>query len=126
MSLVKALNYSLQKPLASQGKPEILRFRSDNSEYKSGDMVRIEIPCGRQGQHLYPLSSYIEGSISVNYVGTGHSIVCLDGNVFSLFKRLRVTHGTNPLEDTLHPNRLWNCIYDLQRNATERAGEFIG
>ena len=116
MALVKSLDYSSNKPLAAQSKPDMLRFRSDNSDYKSGDTLRIEIPCGRQGQHLYPLSSYIEATLSVNYVATGASTIRLDGSAYSLIRRMRVIHGTNVLEDILYPNRLWNTIYDLQRN----------
>jgi hypothetical protein len=31
MSVPKELNYASNKPVAGMGKPEILRFRSDNS-----------------------------------------------------------------------------------------------
>jgi hypothetical protein len=126
MALVKSLDYSSNKPLAAQSKPEILRFRSDNSDYSSGDTLRIEIPCGRQGQHLYPLCSYVEGSVKVNYTNTATaSRIFLDGNVYSLFRRMRVLHGSNVLEDILYPNRLWNAVYDIQRSISQRHGDTI-
>jgi hypothetical protein len=38
---------------------------------------------------------------------------------------MRVLHGSNVLEDTLYPNRLWNAIYDIQRESTQRYGDTI-
>jgi len=66
MSLPKELNYGLNKPISVQSNPEIVRYRSDNGEYRSGDVIRIEIPTGKSGLHLFPHSSFIEGKISVN------------------------------------------------------------
>ena len=63
MALVKSLNYASNKPLGASSRPEILRFRSDNADYKTGDFIRIEIPCGRRGHHLFPQDSYIEGKL---------------------------------------------------------------
>ena len=126
MALVKSLNYNVNKPLASNGTPEILRFRSDNSTYNSGDIIRIEIPTGRQGMHLFPQDSYIEAQVTVNCTtNTAASYVYLDGSVYSFFRRLRVLHGSNVIEDSLYSNRLWNALYDMQRNASERKGDTI-
>ena len=126
MALVKSLNYASNKPISASGKPEILRFRSDNSTYNSGDVIRIEIPTGRQGQHLFPQDSYIEAKVSVQWTnGTTATNVYLDGCAYSFFRRLRVLHGSNVIEDTLYSNRLWNAIYDVQRNASERRGDSI-
>jgi len=125
MALVKSLNYASNKPISASGKPEILRFRSDNSEYKSGDVIRIEIPTGRQGQHLFPQDSYIEAAFTVNCTSTAASSVFVDGSAYSFFKRLRVIHGSSVLEDTLYSNRLWNALYDVQRNEIERSGDKV-
>ena len=126
MALVKSLNYASNKPISASGKPEILRFRSDNSTYNSGDVIRIEIPTGRQGQHLFPQDSYIEAKVSVQWTnGTSATGIYLDGCAYSFFRRLRVLHGSNVIEDTLYSNRLWNAIYDVQRNASERRGDSI-
>ena len=127
MSVVKSLNYGSNKPISASGKPEILRFRSDNSEYKSGDVLRIEIPTGRQGQHIFPQDSYIEGKITVNYTSpdVANSNIFIDQNIYSLFRRLRVLHGSNVIEDTLYCNRVWQCIYDLQKGTSDRIADSI-
>jgi len=126
MALVKSLNYASNKPISASGKPEILRFRSDNGEYKSGDTIRIEIPTGRQGQHLFPQDSYIEAALTVNCTTvTAASSVFVDGSAYSFFRRIRVLHGSNVLEDTLYSNRLWNALYDVQRNESERSGDKV-
>jgi len=127
MALVKNLNYGSNKPISASGKPEILRYRSDNSEYKSGDVLRIEIPTGRQGQHAFPQDSYLEAKISVNYtsLNNGASNILIDQNAYSLFRRLRVLHGSNVIEDTLYCNRIWQTIYDIQRAPTFRSSDKI-
>jgi len=126
MALVSKLDYAKNKPISASGKPEILRFRSDNSEYKSGDIIRIELATGRQGMHLFPQDSYIEAAFTVNCkTDTAASAVILDGSAYSFFKRIRVLHGSNVLEDTLYSNRLWNALYDVQRNQSERKGDTI-
>ena len=39
MSLPKELNLGINKPMSSGAKPNILRFRSDNSTYGAGDIL---------------------------------------------------------------------------------------
>ena len=127
MSLVKELEYSRNKPLSVNAHPDIIRLRSDNSDYKSGDTVRIEVPTGRSGMHLFPKSSYLEFSLSINYNNnnTAASAVAIDQSVYSLFKRMRVYHGSNTLEDTLFCNKIWTCIYDLQCGSNKRVNDTI-
>ena len=43
--------------MAASGKPSINRYRADS------DVIRIEIPCDRNSQYLFPMDSFIEGSI---------------------------------------------------------------
>ena len=127
MSLPKELNLGSNKPMASGGKPAILRYRSDNTTYVSGDTIRIEIPTGRQGQHLFPQDSYLEAKVKVNTSGgTGAAInTYIDQSAFSLFRRIRILHGSTVLEDTLDVNKLWTAIYDIQVNESERRGDTI-
>ena len=66
MSFPSELNLGSNKPMSASGKPSINRYRSDNSDYRGGDTIRIEIPCGRKGQYLFPLDSFIELKIRVN------------------------------------------------------------
>ena len=108
--------------MSAAGKPMIARFRSDNSQYTNGDVIRIEIPTGRAGQHLFPKSSFIEGKVLVNVTsdGTSGESVYIDQSVFALFKRMRVIHGSTTIEDYLYCNKIWTSILDLQYKESER------
>lgn len=120
------LDYAYEKPMAVGGKPDILRFRSDNTSYTGGDTIRIEIPTGRPGMHAFPQDCYIEGKLKTNHTaGTGASSIYLDQSVYSIFQRLYVSHGSNVLEDLLYPNRVWTAMYDLQINESERRSDCI-
>jgi len=128
MSLPKELNLASNKPMASSGRPQILRFRSDNSSYTANDTIRIEIPTSRQGQYLFPSDSFLEFKLKVNASGgaaAGTTNYLLDQSIYSLFNRIRVLHGSTVLEDTLYCNRLWTSIYDIQVNEAERRGHTI-
>jgi hypothetical protein len=121
MSLPKQLNLAQNKPLGASGKPYINRYRADNSTYSSGDVIRIEIPTGRKGQYLFPNDSFLEAKLTVNCSnGATAGGAYIDGTVFSIFNRLRVLHGSTVIEDTLHVNRLWNALYDVQATDSER------
>jgi hypothetical protein len=122
MSFPTELNYASNKPIAASGKPMIARFRSDNSSYNNGDVIRIEIPTGRRGQHLFPKSSFIEGQVAVTNLSSGTSGegVYIDQSVFALFNRMRIIHGSTVIEDYLYCNKVWTSILDLQYSETER------
>lgn len=127
MSLPKELNLGSNKPMASGGKPAILRYRSDNTTYNNGDVIRIEIPCGRQGQYAFPMDSYLEGKVKVNTTGgTGAAInTYIDQSVFALFRRIRCIHGSVVVEDWLDCGKWWTVMYDLMVNESERRGDTI-
>ena len=127
MSFPKDLNLSSNKPIAIASKPSINRYRSDNSSYQSGDVIKIEIPTGRQGQYLYTKDSFLELRIKVNQTNTAvaASATYIDGSVYSIFSRMRILHGSSVVEDTLYCNKLWTAIYDLQVNENERRGDCI-
>ena len=120
------LNLNSNKPLSSGGKPFINRYRSDNTSYGAGDTIRIEIPCGRNGQFLFPTDSFLEAKLKVNCSNLSTTGSCfIDGTVYSLFHRMRILHGSTVLEDTLHCNRLWNVLYDVQISDTDRKQDCI-
>lgn len=125
--LPRELNLASNKPVAASARPAIQRYRSDNSSYTNNDTIRIEIPTNKQGAYLFPQDSFIEGKVKVNTTGgTGGAQNCLiDGNVYSLFNRMRIIHGGTTQEDTLYVNRLWNVLYDIQVNESERRGDAI-
>jgi len=125
MSFPSELNLGGNKHMSASGKPSINRYRSDNSSYTGGDTIRIEIPCGRQGQYLFPKDSFIELKIKVNASNgaTANSSIYIDQSIFAIFNRMRIFHGSNVVEDCLYVNKLWTSIYDLQINEVERRGE---
>jgi hypothetical protein len=128
MSLPKELNLGSNKPMSSNARPQILRFRSDNSTYTAGDTIRIEIPTGRVGQYAFPLDSFLEFKLKINASGgaaAGTTNFFLDQSIYSLFNRIRVLQGSVVLEDTLYCNRLWTALYDIQVNESERRGDTI-
>jgi len=126
MSFPKSLNYAVNKQMSGAGRPEILRYRSQNASYQSGDKITIEIPTGRSGMHLFAANSYIEAKIIVNVNRKKEALKFnIDQNIYSIFKNIRVLHGTSQLEQYSSCNRLWNCIYDLQRNKSEREGDTL-
>jgi hypothetical protein len=127
MSFPSELNLASNKPLSASGKPSINRYRSDNSDYRGGDTIRIEIPCGRKGQYLFPLDSFIELKIRVNAQNgaTANSSIYIDQSIYAIFNRMRIFHGSNVVEDTLYCNKLWTSLFDLQINETKRTGESI-
>ena len=127
MSFPSELNLGSNKPMSASGKPSINRYRSDNSSYGAGDTVRIEIPCGRSGQYLFPKDSFIELKIRANCQnGAGaNGSVYIDQSIYAIFNRMRIFHGSNVVEDCLYTNKLWTALYDLQINEVERRGDAI-
>jgi hypothetical protein len=108
--------------------PSFQRIRSDNSEYRSGDIIRLEVPTGRKGDHLHGADSFIEFKVKTNFTGgTGPAGagVCLDGSAYSFFKSLRIYHGSNLLVSQQYANRCWSALYDIQCNSAERDADQI-
>ena len=129
MSFPNELNLGSNKPMSASGKPSINRYRSDNSDYRGGDTIRIEIPCGRKGQYLFPKDSFIELKIKISSGTTSanvaNSSAYIDNSIYAIFSRMRIFHGSNVVEDTLYCNKLWTALFDLQINETKRRGESI-
>ena len=83
-SFPSELNLGSNKPMSASGKPSINRYRSDNSFYSGGDTIRIEIPCGRKGQYLFPKDSFIELRIRINALNgaAANSSIYLDQSIY--------------------------------------------
>jgi hypothetical protein len=108
-------------PMAAMGKPSINRYRSDNTSYKNGDTISIELACGADGQFIFPKNSFIEGKLKVNVTTAGKkSATYIDGSIFALFYRLKIIHGSTTIEDLLYCDKVWTSVMDLQYNSAER------
>lgn len=120
ITLPTSMNLSEVKPsCVADMKGGLQRFRSDNSTYGAGDIIRIEIPCGRAGHWLHAQDSFIEGKFKLDYTYTGGTLA-IDGNALSLFKSVRILHGSNVLVNVQNANRLYHAIYDIQVSSAER------
>jgi hypothetical protein len=93
-------NFSSSMNLANSKKscvpnchPSIQRIRSDNGSYSAGDIIRVEIPCGRGDDWLHPQDLFLEFKVSKTYTGGTAGAVSIDGTIMSLFKSLRIYHG---------------------------------
>lgn len=119
----KSLQMNAMAP-AAPADPLITRFRSDNSSYNSGDIVRIEISTGGRNQFLLPADSYLSFDFKHEWSG-GATTTRIDGCAYSIFRRARIIHGSTVLVDTQHVGRLWNALRDVQVSSAARAVDEI-
>lgn len=126
MSFVKDMNYGAVKSASVASRPQILRWRADNSTYNPTEIIRIEIPTSSNNIHLFGKDSFIEGKLNIPInaavVNAGGEV---DGNCFSFFSRMRISHGSNVVEDTQNCGRLWHVINDIQKVNDARAEDSI-
>jgi hypothetical protein len=111
----------VKQPCVSDCKSSINRYRSDNGTYNHGDIMRIEIPTGKRGQWLHASDSFIEFKMTPTFnAGTSGSL-SLNANALSLFKTIRILHGTQQIINVQNCNRLYQALYDIQIPGTRRA-----
>ena len=125
MSFVKELNYGAVKPASVASRPQILRWRADNSTYNPTEIIRIEIPTSSNNIHLFGKDSFIEGKINMPAFVIGNTGGELDGSVYSLFSRMRISHGSNVVEDVQNCGRLWHVLNDIQKVNDSRGEDSI-
>ena len=112
------------KAPAAPAEPLITRYRSDNTSYNAGDIIRIEIPTGGRNQFLMPNDSFLSFDFTPTFTISAGSL-SLDGSTYSLFRRARVVHGSTTLVDTQHVSRLWSALRDVMINAGSRSVDEI-
>lgn len=112
------------KAPAAPADPLITRFRSDNTSYNAGDIIRIEISTGGRGQYLLPNDSFFSCDFVSTHTATAGN-VRIDGSAYSMFRRARVIHGSTTLVDTQNCGRLWNALRDAMVNPGARAVDEI-
>jgi hypothetical protein len=124
MSFPRELDYARQKPASVSSRPVIQRFRADLQSYAPTQVIRIEIPTAARTTHLFPSDCFLEGQLVVTTANTTGRL-CLDGNVYSLFRRLSVYHGSNLLETQYYCGKLWHVLNDCQRGWSDRAQDSV-
>ena len=114
------------KAPAAPADPLITRFRSDNTSYNAGDIIRIELSTGGRGQYLLPADSFLSFDFTSSHSITAtNSTVRLDGSAYSIFRRARVIHGSTTLVDTQHCGRLWNALRDATVPSSARSADEV-
>ncbi len=117
MSLSDSLVYQL-KPSAVSGHKYRQNLPSYNkSEFSSGDVIMLNVPCGRRGQFLNQKMSYLKFRVINTSVRTAEEILAgtpasfaPDYSVSSLISRLEIYHGSNLLEQ-IHEYGLLNTLW---------------
>lgn len=123
VNLPPSLNLGdVKKSAIPNCKSSFQRIRSDNATYGAGDVVRIEIPCGRKGDYLHGQDSFLEFKFTPTFAVTAGSM-SIDANAYSIFKSLKVYHGSNLLINQQFSNRLWNALFDAQVSGSQRQGK---
>jgi len=126
MSFVKDMNYGQVKPASVASRPQILRWRADNSTYNPTEIIRIEIPTSSNNIHLFGKDSFIEGKLNIPaYAGAANTGGEVDGNCYSFFNRMRISHGSNVVEDCQQAGRIWHVLNDIQKVNDARGEDSI-
>lgn len=125
MSFVKEMDYGKVKSASVASRPQILRWRADNSTYNPTEIIRIEIPTSSNNIHLFGKDSFIEGKFNVPLLAGNAAAGEIDGNCYSLFSRMRISHGSNVVEDVQNCGRLWHVLNDIQKVNDARGEDSI-
>jgi hypothetical protein len=125
MSFPKELDYARQKPASVSSRPVIQRFRADLQSYAPTQVIRIEIPTAARTTHLFPSDCFLEGQLTVVQPDLATGRLALDGNVYSLFRRLSVYHGSNLLETQYYCGKLWHVLNDCQRGCSDKSQDSV-
>jgi hypothetical protein len=125
MSFPRELDYARQKPASVASRPVIQRFRADLTNYAPTQVIRIEIPTAARTTHLFPSDCFLEGQLNVVMPNVNTGRLCLDGNVYTLFRRMSIYHGSNLLEQIYYSNRLFHVLNDVQRGWSDRSQDSV-
>ena len=116
MSLSDSLLYS-PKPSAVSGHKYRQNLPTYNkSDFLPGEVMMLNIPCGRRGQFLNQRMSYLKFKVS-NTGSTGFPI-SVDYSASSLIQRLEVYHSSNLLEQIAEYNVLHAMWLDMTGNTS--------
>ena len=117
MSLSDSLVYQA-KPSAVSGHKYRQNLPSYNkSEFLPGEVIMLNVPCGRRGQFLNQKMSYLKfrvtntSAITASEVTAGkQATIAPDYSISSLISRLELYHGSNLLEQ-IHEYGLLHTLW---------------
>ncbi len=84
----------------------------NNSSFKPGEVVILDIPTGRQGSFLNTRMSYLRFKVSNDVLDAAHTIA-VDYNIASIVSRLESYHGSNLLEQIAEYVTLVTIWHDM-------------
>jgi hypothetical protein len=122
----QSMNLSQTKPQAlNDMKGSFQQYKSQNQNYKQRDTISIPIPTGASGTFLHGSDSFISFRFTPEFIDPGTGALFLDGNFLSLFKNVRIRHGSSLLCNHREANRLYQSLFDSHTTSATRAGRSI-
>jgi hypothetical protein len=114
MALPQDLRYEL-KPVSASARQYLQNIApTSGSTFSPGNVIRINIPCGRPNTAFQPHQSYLKFSVNV----AGNDAV-IDHNAQSIIQRLTVYHGSNLLEDEQQYSVMVAALHDMMTDGSE-------
>lgn len=114
MALPQDLRYEL-KPVSASARQYLQNIApTSGSTFSPGNVIRINIPCGRPNTAYQPHQSYLKFSVNV-----AAQDAVIDHNAQSVIQRLTVYHGSNLLEDIQQYNVAVAALHDMMTDGSE-------
>ena len=110
MSLSDSLVFSPKPSAVSSSKARWNQPSYNKSSFVPGEVIMINIPCGRRGSFLNTRMSYLKFRVTNK---TAAAPIAPDFNIASIFQRLEVYHSSNLLEQVHEYGMLVNMWHDM-------------
>ena len=125
-ALPNEMNYQLPASLPAAKNFEIRVQPVNAQSFTAGNVVQIDLPCGRPGQYLDPTTTYIRFKATFTKPGTwvaGTDYARLLGSAYSFFIK-QECYGNNSvlLESINEVGVLANMLLNIQMNDSDKRG----
>jgi hypothetical protein len=124
-ALPSEMNFQLPPSLPMGSKNFEIRVQPVNQQsFVKGNVIQVDIPCGRVGQYLDPTTSYIRYKATYTHAGTnGTDFSYLLGSAYSPFIRQEV-YGNNSvlLESINEVGVLTSMLLNISLNDADKKG----
>ena len=123
MSVPQEMQYSLKDP-AVGARSYVSSLKPVNgAQFAMGTITQIDISCGRQGEFLFPASSYLRFKLTNTGVSNSNgNDTELDGGAHACISKLELYHGSSLIESISEYNALHAILNDLQTPYNNRIG----
>ena len=96
MYLTDSLVYAPKPSAVSSSKYRQNISPYNRSQFNPGEVIQLSIPCGRKGQYMNCLMSYIKFRV-INPSAAAGDTIAPDFNIASIFSRYECYHGSSLL-----------------------------